>query len=75
MIMADPDQQDEFQEMVQPVLDAMPDEASAADIANIIAAIVTDFTTGREDIHGIFRFGMQVAFTEAERIKNEGTVH
>jgi hypothetical protein len=53
----------------------MPDEASAADIANIIAAIVTDFTTGREDIHGIFRFGMQVAFTEAERIKNEGTVH
>ncbi len=70
-----PEEQAEFQEMMSEIFAAIPEEATAADIGNIIAAIVTEFVTAREDIHGIFHFGMHVAFTEAERMKNEGTVH
>ena len=74
LIKCGPEEEAEFQEMIQPILAAIPEEASAADIGNIIAAIVTEFVTAREDIHGIFHFGMHVAFTEAERMKNERTM-
>lgn len=74
LIMSPSDQQDAFQKMASPVLDAMPKEATAADIANILAAIVTDFVTVREDIHGIFSFGMHIAFAEAERLNGTRTL-
>lgn len=73
-LVQNPEGQAEFQEMMREIFGAIPEEVSAADIGNIIAAIVTEFVTAREDIHGIFHFGMHVAFTEAERMKNERTL-
>lgn len=61
----------EFNAMLKPILEALPDEPSGELLANIIGAICTEFIQEKDDLQGALNFALRLSFAELDRFKSE----
>lgn len=65
--LADQDEQDAFAQTVGPIIAALPANASAELLGNIVAAIITEFCTDAATATWICVFANEVAAAELKR--------